>query len=736
MPDMPQPTNAMPHHSPKPVPAALMATMIPRLFGHGHVDAGTRSGPPSRRLWLWIVVSAVLLVAVGVWTHWRVASALQIELAADLRAMLSTKLAWVELWYDEQTAAIEAAAKETFTRESLEQLAHVAEQSPEDDNTLLLNATAAAEFRRQLLPVLRAGRFSGFILTDANGRILAASQARLIGRRAFADHPQQFVQRTLAGETLVTRPYPSVGPLPDARGVEKVGRPTMFACAQVVAESGRVLGVLGLRVDPLLEFTRTLNAGRLGETGEAIAFDAQGLFLTPSRYEQVLKSTGLLPDRPDATSLLTAHVRLPNDAASTPMSQSLSGTEGCDTAGYQNYRAAGVVGAWAWLPEQRLGIVVEMDAEEAHRPLRKLTHNGWLLLTLLGTSTILVVATSVYGEQLRRRFVNVAERLERFGQYTLEDKIGEGAMGTIYRARHALLQRPTAIKLLRDTNVTDADAERFSREVQLTSLLSHPNIVTVYDYGRGDNGRFFFVMEFLHGLNLQQVVAASGPLADGRVLRILEQICAALACAHAYGLLHRDIKPENVMLQNTPGAPDLVKVLDFGLAKPVEAMDDRAALTQPHLIVGTPLYMAPERFNTNATPEARSDLYSVAAVGYFLLTGRPLFDSQTVQDVLIKQTREAPTPPSCRRQRPLSADLEAVILQCLSKSPDDRPANAETLRQQLLRCTPTEPWSDSDAENWWTTHHAVANLPGQMISTVIEAVAPPVSNAKPDRHSA
>ncbi len=536
----------------KQSPMASLRAVMPRLFGHGEHAKSNQPIWLFRKLWLWSILSAAVLVIAGMVAHVQIGNALQILLGDDLRAMLNTKMSWVDLWYGEQISAAEAAAQEVFTRTALEQLQAVAAKSPESSKQALLDSTEAKEFLHSLKPLLRAGRFSGYVLTDANGRILAASQPRLVGTKAFDTHPQEFIKRVLSGEAVVTQPYPSVGPLPDEQGVEKIGRPTMFAFAPIVDEPGCVLGALGLRIDPLLEFTKTLNIGRLGETGEAIAYDANGLFLTPCQYEQEMKANRLLPDLPSSTSLLTSHVRLPVSSVKSSRHTNFESRNGFSTAGFQNYGNATVVGAWGWLPNLNLGIVVQVDADEALRPLHRLTVTGWFLLSLLVTSTVLVIAISVYSDRLRQSFVEVAEQLDEFGQYTLEGKIGEGAMGTVYHARHALLRRPTAIKILRRDGSQAADDERFAREVQLTSQLSHPNIVTVYDYGQNESGQFFLVLEYLNGRNLQEIVDENGPMPDGRVIQILSQICAALACAHSSGLLHRDIKPENVMLLNTP----------------------------------------------------------------------------------------------------------------------------------------------------------------------------------------
>ncbi len=204
----------------------------------------------------------------------------------------------------------------------------------------------------------------------------------------------------------------------------------------------------------------------------------------------------------------------------------------------------------------------------------------------------------------------------RLGQYTLEEKIGEGGMGVVYRAHHAMLRRPTAIKLLPLAKAGAENLLRFEREVQLTASLTHPNTVAVFDYGRTVEGVFYYAMEYLDGINLDQLVRADGPQPPGRVVRILQQASGALAEAHQIGLVHRDIKPANIILCERGGVPDVVKVVDFGLVKRVRTDDDAMtmAVTTEQTLLGTPLYMSPESISGTGEVGAPSDLYALGAV--------------------------------------------------------------------------------------------------------------------------
>jgi eukaryotic-like serine/threonine-protein kinase len=288
----------------------------------------------------------------------------------------------------------------------------------------------------------------------------------------------------------------------------------------------------------------------------------------------------------------------------------------------------------------------------------------------------------------------------RLGQYTLEEKIGEGGMGVVYRATHAMLRRPAAIKLLLAERAGERDLARFEREVQQTSRLMHPNTISIFDYGRTADGTFYYVMEYLDGFDLEWLVEAEGPLEPSRVIRILTQASGALAEAHALELIHRDIKPANLILTERPDEPDVVKVVDFGLVKTLSKSAD-PGLSQTNAITGTPLYLSPEAIAAPDAVDHRSDLYALGAVGYYLITGRLLFEARTVVELCSKHLLEPPVPPSERLGRSLPDDLEALILSCLAKSPTERPASALAMREALLGCAERSPYDSAVARRFW-----------------------------------
>jgi eukaryotic-like serine/threonine-protein kinase len=314
---------------------------------------------------------------------------------------------------------------------------------------------------------------------------------------------------------------------------------------------------------------------------------------------------------------------------------------------------------------------------------------------IVGLATL--TSRTIYGLEQKVR------EARQLGQYTLVERIGAGGMGVVYRAEHAMLRRPTAIKVLPPERMGEQSLNRFEREVQLTSRLTHPNTVAIYDYGRTPDGLFYYAMEYLEGLTLTQLVELCGPLPAERAAFIMRQVAGSLAEAHGFGLIHRDIKPDNILICDRGGTCDFAKVLDFGLVKDIKSGD--ASLSNVNLMVGTPAYMSPEAITSPATVAFPRDLYAIGAVTYFLVTGREVFLGRTTMEVCTHHVRTPPEAPSRVLGSALPEALEQLILTCLAKDPSARPQSAALIEQALAEVVGAA-WGQAQARAWWDQNRA------------------------------
>ncbi|MEL6544931.1 MAG: serine/threonine-protein kinase [Myxococcota bacterium] len=336
---------------------------------------------------------------------------------------------------------------------------------------------------------------------------------------------------------------------------------------------------------------------------------------------------------------------------------------------------------------------------ERFRELDPLVFDGLLFMALTMVIVTTVASRVIYG--LRKQ----VRDMTRLGAYALERKLGEGGMGVVYEARHGMLRRPTAVKLLPPERAGLEGIERFEQEVRLTAQLTHPNTVTVFDYGRTPDGVFYYAMELLDGATLEQVVALTGAQEDARILSVIRASAAALDEAHTIGLIHRDVKPSNIMLCRQGRRNDVVKLLDFGLVKQLDRGED-GATTANQTLIGTPMYMAPEAIREGEAVDARSDVYALGAVAYFLATGSHLFSGGSIVEICAKHLHQEPESPSARLGRAVDQELEAVILRCLRKQPEERPQSAAELIDELDR---VKPGTRFFPDEWWDEYEPALN---------------------------
>jgi len=631
----------------------------------------------------------------------------------DLNTMVDASVEALRVWMGEQRINVQLVAEDEPLRPLVLELLGMADGSPTVERKLV-QASAQESLRVRLKHRLQISGYVGYFVVSPSGIVLAADQDPPVGK-VLTGYRKEIFDQAIAGRTLVSKPFPSPLLLTDEKGELRANLPTIFTAGPLRDEKGKPIAALGLRIRPEDQFTRILQVVRFGKSGETYAFDRNGLLLSQSRFDDDLKRLGLLVDQPDFRSILTLEIRDPQvnmaqgqrpaiRRGEQPLTRlaadAVQGNDGHDADGYRDYRGVPSVGAWRWLKDYDFAVATEVDSAEAFGPVYILRRVFWGMMVLLVLSSVGIFVAMLFISHQHRALQKATLAAKKLGQYALEEKLGAGGMGTVYKARHAMLRRPTAVKLLDVDKISDAAIARFEREVQLTAALTHPNTVSIFDYGRTPDGIFYYAMEYLEGMNLDDFVKRFGPLPEARMVYILRQVCGALAEAHAAGMVHRDVKPANIFLTRRGGMHDFAKVLDFGLVKDLDA-EDSANLTSANVMTGTPLYAPPEAVISPGQVDARADVYCVGAVGYFLLTSTPVFKGDSVVEICMKQVNAVPEAPSVRSGKAVSCDLEDLLMRCLSKAPTDRPSNAADLLNQLEACVLDGVWTSRDAAAWW-----------------------------------
>jgi serine/threonine-protein kinase len=334
---------------------------------------------------------------------------------------------------------------------------------------------------------------------------------------------------------------------------------------------------------------------------------------------------------------------------------------------------------------------------------------------------LLVVCMAYVGARVVYHLGTEVKRARELGSYHLEEKVGQGGMGEVWRARHRMLARPAAIKLIRPsvgddgrTAVTEESLRRFEREAQVISRLRSPHTVELFDFGRTDDGAFYYVMELLDGLDADALIRRFGPIPPDRAICLLRQICHSLSEAQSHGLVHRDIKPANIYLCRYGEEYDFVKVLDFGIVRTGgDSADPITLATDEPVVQGTPAFMAPEQAR-GARVDGRADIYATGCVAYWLLTGRLVFTAETQFGMLLQHSQTVPTPPSLRTDQPIPKALDDLILRCLAKNPAQRPQSARELSLRLAEVEGAMAWTQDRARAWWAAYPQVPQpVPGR-----------------------
>jgi serine/threonine-protein kinase len=627
-----------------------------------------------------VLAAAAGLLALGYWTYQAVESSLHGLRAAALGSMLEAEVKTLELWIDNHKTDIRRIAREREVRERVAALSRIASR-PGVAAADYCNAPARRPLVAQLAAVLEEQGAVTFNAVDRNRRIIASRFPEYCGLRLSEPALQRDLAAVFRGETRFVRPHQPDERLEAPPAVSPLERPLTWVETPVRDPSGAVIAALAFGEYADGQFAAILAAARTGATGEAYAFDRGGNLLSPGRF----------------------------GAGATPLAAFAGEAEqGVRLAPYAGYHGGEVIGAWRWLAEYDFGVAVEMSAAEAYAPLRYLNIAFGAVFGALVIAVFAALASALSVLRLRRELGG-----RRIGPYRLTRRIGEGGAAAIYLAEHDFLKRPTAVKLLKPAGMTDVLIARFEREVQLASSLSHPNTIEIFDYGRTRNGLLYYAMEYLDGLTVSEVVRrAGGELPVARCIHILRQVCGALAEAHGKGIIHRDVSPDNIMVCRYGGQYDFVKLLDYGLVKQISAAGNTRDLTRGLRIVGTPLYMAPERLRDPADVDARADIYAVGAVAFLMLTGRRLFDAADDLALATRILNDEPPRAAAAAPQPVPAELDVIVAACLEKKRELRPQRVADLAEAFEALALEHRWTQAQAQACWRLGTSLARDEG------------------------
>ncbi|NND98308.1 MAG: serine/threonine protein kinase [Pirellulaceae bacterium] len=665
-----------------------------------------------RRLAPWIAGTLTLLLLIATLTiGWLVRRSLRQTTQSSIESMLDANVHAMTGWLQERRNDVQQCANHPSVRLPAQQLLIRYGDRSVVDSSSMADDDQIPQLSQAIDDSWESPDYLGWCLVDSRGRVIACNHNSLVAQTLpIAKDTQERIDQSIG---TVSRPFKTPAAVFVSGRLSRRDDPLMIAISPV-REGVRSIGFLGLLIDPLDKFCSLLQVAPYGETGETYAFDRQGTLITHSRFENQLRSSGLLATDQSVVSPLNITARNPGvdttrhnvkrstvkDAPLTKMADHATrGADGTDIDGYLDYRGVTVVGSWRWLPEYDIGVTTKIDYAEAYQPMRVLRNSLIGLIGLVGLASIGLFTMASVLRWFADHGGPPTDPARRLGQYNLGKMIGSGGMGRVYHGQHELLRRDVAVKVLEVTEVTPRSLKRFEREVRLTAQLRHPNTIDIYDYGRTPDGTFFYVMEYVDGISLLELIHHYGRQPAERVIYLLLQLCGSLSEAHKKSMVHRDVKPANILVTAQAGLYDMIKVLDFGLVKDTNQLT--VELTQVASITGTPLYMSPESVRDASTADQRSDIYSVGAVGYHLLTGKPTFDGENPADICAKQLHEEPVRPDERIGMEFPEDLQNLLMACLRKDPKDRPSTMDELAQGLLHCSHARRWSPTDACQWW-----------------------------------
>lgn len=643
-----------------------------------------------------LAIALALLIILGLWTHNYVRGSLLEVRHAELSRTINSLELSLDIWIKDYKHDVQSFSRDPEIKAAI--------------STFLKDPSSKPQVVDLFESDLDLNRYSGYAIVTLDGMVILTSDTT---RKPFAlpDKSGEAITSVIRGETRFGPPIFLKG----WKHSDSTARATPHVSVShtITNNLGEAVAIVSLVRAAKGEFSKLLSVTHMGETGESYAVDPNGMLLTNSRFQKQL-----LEDRSGhfatGDSLFNFFIRDPGVSLKTeepadakefwPLTKSAQAIQsyallnekkhGLIMEPYRDYRGEEVIGAWLWFPEYRFGVITEIDKSEAYSILPVITAafiGVWIVLAgffvLSMFSTLQIVRLSAKINQ------------DKFGSYIIQKQIGEGGMSNVFLAGHELLQRPTALKVIKPEALNEISESRFKAEAKQISRLRNPHTIELYDYGVTEEGTLYYAMEYLDGINIKELVKLNGELPINRTVNILLNVCYSIKEAHDLNLIHRDIKPQNVMVCVLGGIYDMVKVLDFGLVKDLEH-DNGEELTRQTEITGTPLYMAPERIATPTKTDSRCDIYAIGALAFYMLIAKPLFNYKTDLDVMYQILNTIPENVNTLRDD-VPNTLNNLIAVCLEKDPDDRPESVGYLIRILRQLASEFPYEDEEAMKWW-----------------------------------
>ncbi|MEW4564971.1 serine/threonine-protein kinase [Bremerella sp. JC770] len=693
-----------------------------------------------------IVSLVLLIILLGIGSRYLVWNELRKVREQEFTALLAADVQALTSWIETRKEHVAVVSKDEDVREAI--LSLVKKKHEQGDNYSAKDIQPELDFFRDRFPkftrpLSEIGQFVAendpialderdepieehpglipdegvYFVASPAGVILASTQEEVINQRITGSRRMEILSDAFENKTGFVPPM-----RPEHEMTIPGARPDVaftWVFQPIFEDSDTPSAILCFGYFSVGNFTKSLISARTGQTGEAYAFDANGLMLTESRFTKDLWRMGILPEgEPSRANLMLRppfamqhpnpvnHNRFTRLIGEAIAEHNRGVTSDVMMDRYINYRGHYVVGAWQWIDEYNFGVAYETESHEAFRPFTYIAYTQYALLLLVASFAGLAYYAASSLVQMRR---TIGEHTV-VGSYELLRKIGEGGMGQVYLARHQMLKRPTAVKLMRPEQTDASLLKRFEREVQLSSRLKHPNTVEIYDYGKTPDEVFYYAMEYLDGITLEVLVRQYGWQPVSRTLWVMRQVAASLREAHQSGLIHRDIKPLNIMLCRVGGEYDVAKVLDFGLVKNLSADPGATLVTNTTEISGTPMYIPPERVKNPTQADPRVDIYALGATVYFMLTGQTIFNAASAVDVLVQIVTKPIPSVKDASDRIIPDALQDLISRCLAKDPKDRPQTAEEVLKEVEKLLDDFPWTQQDAEDWWETNIPIDEL--------------------------